>query len=230
MMNASRRISICGAVFSLVLFASFAAAQTPVETPLGRALDRVDLAVSGIGQFTPSNSGTTTILVPEAIALVPSNTLGALVELRYTRSPLIGIQFNYSFARYTENFNVNPTTGTPPAQQPFVLGVQSKVNEYSIGYVAHGPTVFGLRLFGGGGVGGIEFKPTAGGGLGLPPQVRAGLYYHVGLEQSFLSEHFGFRVQFRQVFYGAPDFNQNYLAIGARTNTVEPGAGFYLRF
>ena len=230
MMNASRLISICGAVFSLVLFASFAAAQTPAETPLGRALDRVDLAVSGIGQFTPSNSGTTSILVPEAIQLVPSNTLGALAELRYTKSPLIGIQLNYSFARYTENFNVNPTTGTPPSQLPYVLGVQSKVNEYSVGYVAHGPTVFGLRLFGGGGAGGIEFKPTAGGGLGLPPEVRFGAYYHVGVEQNFLSDHFGFRVQFRQVFYGAPDFNQNYLAIGARTNTVEPAAGFYLRF
>jgi hypothetical protein len=230
MMNASRRVSICGAVVSLVLFVSGAAAQTPAETPLGRALDRVDLAVSGIGQFTPNSSGSTNILVPYSIQLVPSNTLGALVELRYTRSPLIGFQLNYTFARFTENFNVNPTTGTPPSQQPFVLGVQSKVNEYSIGYVAHGPTVFGLKPFAGGGAGGIEFKPTAGGGLGLPPQVRFGAYYHVGVEQNFLSEHFGFRVQFRQVFYGAPDFNQNYLAIGKRTNTVEPGAGFYLRF
>jgi hypothetical protein len=230
MMNASRRVLICGAIFSLGLFSCAASAQTSAETPFSRFLDRIDLGVSGVGQFTPTSSGTTNILVPQAIVQTPSNTLGALIELRYTKSPLIGVQLNYSYARFTENFNVNPTTGTPPSQQPYVLGVQSKVNEYSLGYVGHGPTLFGLKTFAGGGVGGIEFKPTAGGGLGLPPQVRTAFYYHVGIEQDFLSEHFGFRVQFRQVFYGAPDFNQNYLAIGARTNTVEPGAGFYLRF
>ena len=211
MMNASRRILTRGAVVSLLFwlfgaaaFVSGAAAQIPAETPFGRFLDRIDLGVSGIGEFTPSNSGTTNILVPASIQLVPSNTLGALVELRYTKSPLIGIQLNYTFARYTENYNVNPTTGTPAGQQPYVLGAQSKVNEYSVGYVAHGPTVFGLHTFAGGGAGGIEFKPTAGGGLGLPPEVRFGAYYHIGVEQNFLSDHFGFRVQFRQVFYGAP--------------------------
>jgi len=235
MMNASRRVTICGArlllaITALVLFASAASAQTSIETPLSRTLDKIDLGISGIGLFTPSTSGNSNILTPLAIQQVPSNTLGALGELRYTRSPLIGIQFNYTYARLTQNFNVNPTTNTPPAQQPYVLGVQTKVNEYSLGYVAHGPTLFGLTTFAGGGGGALEFKPTAGGGQGLPPQVRTVFYYQVGIQQEFLSEHFGLRAQFRQAFYGAPDFNQNYLATGARVITTEPGVGFYLRF
>jgi hypothetical protein len=230
MMNASRRIAICGAVFSLLLSASAAFAQTVAETPVQRQLDRIDFSISGIGQFTPMTSGTSTILEPEAIQQTPSNTLGALVELRYIRSPLVGIEFNYSYARFTENYNVSPTVGTPTSQLPYVLGVQTKVNEFSMGYVAHGPTIFGVRPFGGVGAGGIEFKPTSGGGQGLPPEVRTGFYYTVGVEQNFLSEHFGIRAQFRQLFYGAPDFNQNYLATGARSVTTEPGVGFYLRF
>ena len=233
MMNASRRISICGAIVSISLASiallSPAAAQsaTPV-TALGRQLERVDFGITGIGVLTPSTSGTS--LTPQAIAQVPSNTFGALIELRYIKSPLIGIELNYSYARYTENYTVTATTGTPHGQLPYVLGVQSKVNEYSLGYVAHGPRLFGLQPFGGIGLGAIEFKPTSGGGQGLPPQERTGVYYTVGLEQTLFSENFGIRAQFRQVFFGAPDFNENYLATGARTITTEPGVGFYLRF
>ena len=243
MTNASRRLfsrlsldrfKTRGAILSALLcFAlapvSFAHAQTSstATTPLGRELEKVDLGVSGIGSFTPNTSGTN--YLPQNIQQVPSNTLGALVELRYTRSPLIGIQFNYTYARFTENFTLTNTPTTPSSQLPYVLGVQSKVNEYSLGYVAHGPTFFGLHTFGGVGLGAIEFKPTAGGGENLPPEVRTGIYYHVGVEAD-LSPHFGLRGQFRQVFYGAPDFNENYLATGARSITTEPGVGFYLRF
>jgi hypothetical protein len=113
---------------------------------------------------------------------------------------------------------------------PFILGVQSKVTEFGLGYVAHGPKLFGLQPFGGAGVAALQYKPTAGGGEHLPEQVRAGFYYAIGLEESVFSEHFGLRVQFRQLFFGAPDFNQNYFATGARSMTTEPVAGFFVRF
>jgi hypothetical protein len=227
MMNASRRISICGAVISLALFASVAAAQT-ATTAIGRQLERIDLGVSGIGQFTNTTSGTT--YLPQNISQTPSNTLGALIELRFTKSPLIGFVFNYSYARYTENYTVTNTTGTPVTQKPYVLGVQSKATEYTIGYVAHGPQIFGVIPFASVGGGGMEFKPTTGGGQGLPTQVRGAFYYGIGAQQTFFNEHFGLRAQFRQVFLAAPDFNQNYLSTDARTITSEPSVGFYLRF
>ena len=130
---------------------------------------------------------------------------------RYIKSPLIGLEFNYGYSRYNETFNIG--TGILKSQPPYQLGVQSKVTEYSMGYVAHGPTLSGLKTFGGVGVGGIEFKPTAGGGQGLPPEVRFGAYYMVGVEQGFHDDRYGVRASFRQVFLGAPDFNQNYLCL-----------------
>jgi len=232
MMNEMRRISsrsaswlpICGAIVSIALCAS-ASAQAP-ETPFQRAMEKVDFGVSGVGQFTPSNSGTN--YINQSVAAVPSNTLGALVELRYTKSPLIGIELNYSYARYNNTYSVG--SGVLPSQPAYVFAVQSKVNEYSMGYIGHGPTIGGLKTFAGGGLGALEFKPTSGGGQGLPPEVRTGFYYTVGADYGFNEDKFGVRAYFRQLFFGAVDFNQNYLATGARSITTEPGVGFYLRF
>ena len=223
MMNAicrvSRRMSLWAAVFSIALCAS-AAAQTET-TPFSRAMAKLDLGVSGIGVLTPSNSGNN--LFNQSVSSVPTNTLGALIELRYTKSPLIGFEFNYSYARYNDTFNVG-------AQPPYQFASQSKVDEYSMGYVAHGPELAGFKTFGGVGVGAIEFKPTTGGGQGLPPEVRTGFYYTVGVDKPLFSDGFGVRAFFRQTFYGAVDFNENYLATGARSITTEPGVGFYVRF
>ena len=228
MMNAicrvSSRKSLWAAVFSIVLCAS-AAAQT-ATTPLGLALEKLDLGVSGIGEFTPSNSGTN--LFKQTVSAVPSNTLGALVQLRYTKSPLIGLELNYSYARYNDTYNVS--AGPLTSQPAYQLGVQSKVNEFSLGYVAHGPVLGGFKTFGGAGLGAIEFKPTTTGGQGVQPEVRTGFYYTVGVDKPLFSEGFGVRAFFRQTFYGAVDFNENYLANGARSISTEPGVGFYLRF
>ena len=61
-------------------------------------------------------------------------------------------------------------------------------------------------------------------------QARAAYYYSIGAENTVFSSHFGVRAQFRQVFFLAPDFGQNYLTIKHRTSTFEPGFGFFLRF
>jgi hypothetical protein len=228
MMNVFRRITICGALLSSVLYASAAMAQTTPETPFGKFLDQFDLGLNVIGVINPDSSGTS--LTPQAVSQVPSNTAGGLGELRYTRSPLIGVTINFTQARFTENYTVTDIPTTPKAQLPYVLGVQATENEFSLGYFAHAPNVFGLHPFAGAGVGAVEFKPTAGGGQSLPKQVRAGFYYTVGVDQPLFSPNFGVRVQFRQLFLGAPDFNQNYLATGARIVSTEPGFGFYLRF
>jgi opacity protein-like surface antigen len=234
MMIATRRVLLCGALFVTALFASAAAAQTGNQTDasvpvtaFGRQMERIDLGIGVMGSFTPNSSGTS--LTPQKISQVPSNTAGVLFELRYVRSPLVGIQLNFNQARFTQNFTVTDTTGTPTGQLGYFLGIQAKENEYSMGYVAHGPEFFGIKSFAGAGIGAVEFHPTAGGGQDLPPEERVGFYFAVGAEYALFA-NFGFRAQYRQVFYGAPDFNQNYLATGARVSTVQPAVGFYLRF
>ena len=76
----------------------------------------------------------------------------------------------------------------------------------------------------------MEFAPTPGGGLGFPTQARATYYYSLGLQREYFSEHFGFRAAFRQNFFLAPDYGQNFLTIKQHTTTTSPAFGFYLKF
>ncbi len=226
MTKASRRLCTFGALFSLCTLA--ASAQSPVPTASEKFFAHFDLGVSGSGEFTPNTSGNTAL--PQSVQLSPSNTLGALVELRYTASPKVVLQYNYSYARYVDNFTINNTTGTPVSQAPYIIGVQTKVTEYSLGYVAHVPNYFGLHPFVGVGGGLLAFRPTKGGGQGVLNQVRGSIYYAVGVEDTIFNEHFGLRAQFRQLYFGAPDFNEDYLANGQRSHTTQPTVGFFLRF
>lgn len=227
MITVLRRIFAGGAVFSLFLLTLAAAAQT-APTELDRQRERVDLGVSGVGVFSRNTSGVT--YLPQIVSLHPSSTLGALVQIRYTKSPLLGAEFNYSYARYTENFTAANTAGTPNNATQFLFGAQTNVSEYTLGYVAHAGLHFGVHPFGGVGGGVIAFRPTAGGGQNLNSQIRGAAYYEVGAEAPLVRDRFGLRVQFRQVFFGAPDYNANYLANNQRTISTEPAVGFYIHF
>lgn len=219
MSNVSRPLSVASTFFCLItcLAAPALRAQVVLETPLHRHLSRIDLGVSGVGHFTGNVSGTNYFNRP--LIQKTSTTLGALITLRYIKSPLIGFEGNYGYVRYTENYSAI-----------IIGGAQTKATEYTLGYVAHAPTILGVQPFGAVGLGSIAFRPTPGGGQGLPTQARAAYYYSLGAEDSIFSKHFGIRAQFRQVFFKAPDFGQNYLTINKRTSTYEPGIGFYLKF
>jgi hypothetical protein len=153
-----------------------------------------------------------------------SNTLGALASIRYVAKPYVGLEFNYGWARYTENYEPAPNGAS-------LFQVQTTANEYSLGWVIMPPhQVFGLQPFISAGAGSTEFKPTGGGGQREPKQARATYYYNVGLQKEFSDSHFGVRVSFRQNFLLAPDYGQNYLTILQHTSTIQPTAGFFLRF
>ena len=205
---------------------STAKAQTTSQNPaLDRQLSRIDIGVLGVGVLLGSN-GVATVNGHTAntpVNLNPSNTGGAVVTLRYTVKPWVGFEFNSGYSRYTQPF-------TPFGSQPNG-GVQQNASEYTFGYVVHAKKQY-LRIdaFASGGAGTTVFRPTSGGGLGLPEQARATYYVSVGAETTVLSPHFGIRAQYRQVFFKAPDFETNYLTIQQHTTTYEPGFGFFLRF
>jgi opacity protein-like surface antigen len=211
-------------VWSLVL-CLFATAAAPVaraqatsgNTELNKHLARLDFAASGIGSFTKSVSGKN--YLGTTLTQDGSNTFGALVTLRYTKSPYMGLEFNYTYARYTQNFS-----------QYIVGGAQTNASEYSFGYVAHPPhQIFTTKPFIAGGAGTTAFRPTPAGGQGLKAQARMTYYYAAGIEKD-VTEHFAVRAQIRQTFFKAPDFGQNYLTIQQHTWTFEPGFGFVLHF
>lgn len=230
MMNGIKRKYLAGVAMVLAGVCGARAQDTvPPTTALGRQLAKMDLGVTGKGEFTRNTSGLT--YLPQNVNLVPSNTLGALVTLRYTVSPYVGFEGNYGYARYTDNFTSNNVTGSPKNATQFVLGVQTNVSEYTLGYVAHVPhTLFGAHPFLGVGAGSLAFRPTGGGGQGFKPQARAAYYYNAGIEAPVINQHFGLRLSFRQVFYLAPDYETNYLTNKQRTIATEPNFGFYLHF
>ena len=223
MWNVFRRALLSGLPLAVPLLVAVPRlhAQAQVETVLQHQLHRVDFAISGVGLFNGSTSGTVTFNgAPQPLTQTPSNTLGALVTLRYTKSPLLGAEFNYGYARY--NITYAP-----------LLSVQTNVNEYTLGYVAHGPELlgFGIKPFGAIGLGSTGFTPTTFGGEGLREQARATYYYAVGAEAPVLLEgHIGVRAQVRQAFFLGPDFGQNYLTIKQHTSSFEPAFGIYLHF
>ena len=231
---ATRRHSTFGAF--LILFVAFAGvssrfafAQTATPpTPAELFLARFDLAVSGAGEFTSTTQGTN--YLGQSVYLNPSKTIAPLIEFRYTRSPRIGFTLNYGFARYSENFVISNTAASVKGSLAETLDVQSQAAEYSLGYVGHFGNFMGIHPFVGAGGGVMGFRPTKGGGDGLPGESRGLVYYAVGAEAPLLGDNFGVRVQFRQQFFGAPDFNTNYLANGQRAITSQPAFGFYLKF
>ncbi len=218
------KLSFC---FMILVSTASSQAQSPViPTSLDKQLNRIDLGVSGFGEFTTTVNGTNYLGV--ALTQKPSTTVGALINVRYTKSPLLGAEFNYTYARYTQHFTTVNSSGN--AQDYAILGgAQTTADEFTVGYLAHTPRVFGLQTFVSAGLGSTEFKATPAGGQNLPTQARMTYYYSAGVEDS-LTAHFGIRAQFRQAFYLAPDFGQNYLTIKQRQITTEPAIGFYLHF
>jgi hypothetical protein len=229
MSNLLRRAAspIAAPLASLLLLSLFLPLQAMAQssappTALEKQLDRVDLGVSAAALFSNTVSGTEQRdQLP--LTLHPSSTVGELATLRYTAKPYVGLEFNFSNARLTENFT-NP-------ENFLAGGVQTRVREMDFGYIVH-PRFkpFGIQPFAGAGAGTLQFKPTTFGGQGLPEQYRAVYYYTAGLEDNFPGSHFGMRVAFRQLIYLGPDFLQNYLIMLKHVRTTDPTVGFFVRF
>ena len=202
-----------------------AAAQT---TAVSRQFARIDFGISAVGQLTGTVSGP---IVPSGApnagvvtSQFASNTVGAMGNIRYVAKPYIGVEFNYVWGRYTENYSPAPNGAS-------LFQVQTTSNETSFGWVVTPPhLIFGMQPFASAGAGTNNFKPTAGGGNGAPHQYRATYYYNVGVQKQLFDSNFGIRASFRETFYLAPDFGQNYLTILKHTTTLQPTVGFYLRF
>jgi hypothetical protein len=217
------------ATFSLACIAAAAQTDTP-PTKLDKQLHKLDLSVNIVGIYNRTVMGTVVTNLGasnegQSLTQFGSNTAGALVSLHYIAKPYFGLEFNYGYARYTENFQGNALLDF--SNDPFQ--VQTKVNEYTFGYIATPPhPIFGFQPFLGAGFGTTGFKPTAGGGQELPEKARATYYYSVGLQKDY--GHLGVRAGFRELFFLDPDFGQNYLTILKHATTYEPMAGFYFRY
>lgn len=227
-------LCLAAAAFTGSLFAQ----TTTPPTKLERELSKVDFGIAGIGQFNsdvkgqlPNNGcsvcgNPATNTPPHTIGISAGNTAGALANIRYTAKPYFGVEFNYTYARYTETLTDYTAGGALAPGQ-----IQTGVDEMSFGYlITPKHQFFGLQPVISLGAGSTRFRPTRGGGESSPTQWRATYFYSVGLQKEFGDSHFGARVAMRQAFFKAPDFLLNYLTINQHTTTYEPTIGFYVRF
>ncbi len=204
------------------------------QTRLQRILDHFDLGILATGEFSSSVTGTpqnNTATNSGTLTQSGSSTVGAMATIRAIKSPYIGGEFNFRYDRASQNFNfAYPNTSTLPSNYVPSFVSQNTANEYTVGYIATPPhQLFGAQPFVGGGGGTVEFKPTKNGGDNLPVQARAAYYYTAGLQKPVYGS-FGVRLGFRQLFYLAPDFGQNYLTIKKLTSSYEPTVGVYYHF
>jgi hypothetical protein len=231
MIIAPRRLSTWAAILSFASLTAAATAQAPV-TALDKQLDRINLVISASGILNRDTAGPNQ-QNQTVTSDAPGNTVGALIDIQYIKSPLVGLEFNVNYSRYVQNFTYNqltPGAGGTTVSTPTLLGVQNDAIEYTVGWVFHTPKVFGIGTFASAGAGSTDFVPTRGGGDEYQPQARFTYYYNVGLEQQVFSPHFGVRASFRQAFFTAPDFQINTFRDYKHTYTTEPTVGFYLHF
>jgi len=204
----------------------------PPLTKGARFLHHFDLGLAGTAIFTKDVSGTVTQNAPGApytFTQGASTTTGALVSIRGEKSPWLGMELNYGYARNTNSYTCcNQSVIDGSYIGPFTS--QSVMGEYTVGYMARPPhKFFGMQPYFSGGAGVMEFSPTRNGAVGLQKQARAAYYATGGIEVPVVS-FMGLRAGVRELTYLAPDFNQSYLLIKKHTFTTEPQVGVFFHF
>jgi len=180
---------------------------------------QTDLGASFYRTFTQSTTGNGTVQVP-------SDSYGAMIELRHISRPLLGYEISYGFNR--ANQSISPEAGqcgyfcsNPP------YPITATASDIALNWIASAR--FGrLQPFALAGVGFFIFVPTSS-QYDLNTIVRPSYSVGGGLDWD-LAEHLGLRVQFRDNFYKAPDIAGIYQPTGVFTQSAEPSAGAYYRF
>lgn len=194
---------------SLLLLAAPASLVSSAQAQ--KALSNSDVSVDGFAQFTSTASG-------NGITDRPTKSAGGAASFRHSYRWWLGYEAGYEYTRFTEYY-----TGQ-------AFGVQHNTHEFSGSYYVHGATTLGIQPFATAGVSAVVFSPSLNGGQNVPYQARPGVNFGAGVNVPLLTGHFGVRLQYRGVFYKAPDFGQPQLTTNAFRETSEPMAGVYIRF
>src|ERR1700683_4477167 len=192
----------------LLLAAMALLAAAPAQAQ--QALKNSDISVDGFYQFTQTVSG-------NGITDTPSKSGGGEGAFRHSYHWWLGYEGGYGYTRYHEDY-----TGVP-------FGIQHNQHDFSGSYYVHGPTVLvqPLTLVG---VSALLQAPSLNGGQNVPHEWEPGVNFGVGANVPLLTSHFGLRVEYRGIYYKAPDFGTPALQTNGSRLTSEPMAGAYIRF
>jgi hypothetical protein len=158
-----------------------------------------------------------------------TNSLGGMLEVRYLQSPWLGLEFTYSYN--PENQTIAPPP--VPICEPYrtcadpIVALTVKADEVGIDYVAS-KKIGSIRPFAVGGLGFFISSPARS-KYEVQTVVRPAFIFGGGLDWAAM-RHFGFRAQFRDNIYKAPDLSSFNPPTGEYTHTAEPMGGVYYNF
>ncbi len=145
---------------------------------------------------------------------------GVLATLGLHPKPWAGVEFNYQFAQFEEQYSFN-YVGQAATQYQRV-GVA--FHEATAAYQFHPKHIKFQPYFNVGG-GAVDFLPYL-----ATNQWRAAGLVETGFDIPTRSPHLAIRIQGRALIYRAPNFNNSALSTRSWVVTEEPTAGFVYRF
>jgi opacity protein-like surface antigen len=183
----------------------------------GAQESRSEIGVEGTGFFTKDTSG-------QGTAERSTNTGGFLLSYRYSLTRWLAAEAVYGYDRNTQHY-----FGTSGLSR-----VEANVHQATGGFVVRLPSPGRLRMspyvLAEGGA--LVFDPTGNpfGTVAGAQRQATGVFAYGGGADFPLFKHVAFRAEYRGLVYSAPDFGVATLNTNTVTHTVEPSAGFVLRF
>jgi opacity protein-like surface antigen len=195
----------------LLALVSFATAQDDGRFSLG-------LSYTGVFSKTSASS-------IDSTTLKPTTSGGVLGTFRFHFNHRNGIEVNIGHTNNSQVFTIPPDT----------FRVSTGITEFTGAYVLN--PFHGKRLdpfvFGGGGAlrfnAGSQYIDGFLSGFGAKNQTALAGLYGGGVDYR-LWRSLALRVQYRGLFYRAPDFSQSRLFTGAYGHMAEPTAGLVVKF
>ncbi|MGH9539515.1 MAG: hypothetical protein ACRD72_23905 [Candidatus Angelobacter sp.] len=202
-------------------------------TSIGLSQDnRFDVSLNGGAVLTKQSQGNGTVLTP-------TNSLNILVTGRYRFSARSSVEINYAHTTNSQIYFASPLT----------YRINNSIAEYSGAYVFSFLQSATLEPFVFAGAAGLVFYPsydtnTINGVQTVIPasqQSKPAFLYGGGFDyrlfsrlpfirRSSVSDHLALRLQYRGLFYKAPDFNVQNLFTGDRGHMAEPMVGVVVKF
>lgn len=199
------------AVFTAMVFTSIALAQEP---------SKHEISVQGTGFFTSDTTG-------RGINQHTTNSGGLLISYRHLINKWLATDGSYGYTRNTfQNFAFF---------NPNLNDVQTNVNQFTGALVFTPWSAGAIKPFAIAGAGILNFDPVTnhiqGGdfGIRLDGQYKGAFVYGAGTDIN-ISDRFAFRLEYRGLVYGRPDFGQDSLNSRRTAHSAQPSAGIVFKF
>jgi opacity protein-like surface antigen len=187
------------------------------STALGQDT-RFEFSLNGAGLLSKESDG-------NGIRLTPTQGWGVLASLGLKLAAKHSLEINYTRTKDSQIYNA----------PPFVYRITSTISEFSGAYVVRPLKTEKLEPFLLIGAGALVFNPDdtlVNGnqfGIGAVRQTKPAFLYGGGADYPVFGR-FAVRLQYRGIFYNAPDFRVTNLVTGARGHLAEPSVGVVFKF